>query len=276
MSLDLIWAFLRPECRAQIQEQEHQARVRACEDAQPWDEDKTKFAKVLPLQGATYDNPRYRLFDSKPMTSLKRRGVKDLKNLVWSPCGQYAYANRQLPQYGKLPLAQGHKRGCCFFDQAIVTPVLYEYKEGHSNELPVWMGITPMEILTQRQGVRKAKGHCLIGGLGLGWFLWKVAEKKSVKKITLVEISQPLLDWYGNDLVARVTEATGTEIEVICDDVLPHIGKHGDDVRHLVDIWPDYPTYDHYLPKAWREAIAHVDHFWGWGVLSDPDNYRGW
>jgi hypothetical protein len=95
-----------------------------------------------------------------------------------------------------------------------------------------------------------------------------------VKKITLVEISQELLDWYGNELCERVARETGTEIEVICDDVLNHMGKHGDDVRHLIDIWPDYPNQVCYLKPEWRQAIASVKHFWGWGVLAEKSN--GW
>lgn len=270
----LFFGMFSPERQKEILERERQQRLANLKTAVEWDEDKTKFAKTLVIKGSTFNarTYRYRLFDSceavPKLDDLKR------KSLVWSPSKKFAYSNALMPKATTLELAQGHKRGKVYFDDDVVMPVLYSFNEKRYKKLQVWMGISPMEILTQRQGVRLAKGHCLIGGLGLGWLLRRVAEKKSVTKITLVEISQELLDWYGNDLCQRITEDTGTPIEVICDDVLQHMGKHGEDVRHLIDIWPDYPNYAHYLPKPWRDAIKSVKYFWGWGVLADPDQYR--
>lgn len=271
------FGFLPPETQQRIRQQEDERWERALEDAIPWDEDKTKFSECLCLQGGTFDVKRYRLFRTQPLTSMPGRGLPK-KGLKWSPSKKYAYANRLLPRGGRLELAQGHKRGTVAFDSDVIVPVLFEHKPQITWQSPlsVWMGCTPMEMLTQRQGVRRAKGHVILGGLGLGWLLWKVAEKKSVTKVTVVEISQELLDWYGNDLCERVREATGTEIEVVCDNVLNHLGEHGDEARYIVDIWPDYPTYVHHLSSEWRKAIARCRYFWGWGVLEDPDSYRGW
>ena len=146
--------------------------------------------------------------------------------------------------------------------------LLFEHRPDSWIKFRVWMGVTPMEVLTQRQGIRLSKGHVIMGGLGLGWMLRKVAEKKSVKKITLIEISDEILDWYGRDLCEQIQEETGTEIEVVCDDVLGHIGKYGDDARYILDIWPDYPTPFDYLKKEWRDALRSVEgQWWGWGVF---------
>lgn len=267
--------FYSPAMRLSMAKQEQEARERACESAIQWDEDRTKFAQMLAIQGSTFDVSRYRLFDAATLTKYTA-AIVDLPQLVWSPERSFAYANRRLPRATELDLAQGHKRGTVVFDADVVVPVLFKHVDNMYKPLEVWMGITPLEILTQRQGVRLSKGHVLLGGLGLGWLLWKVAAKKVVKKITVVEISQELLDWYGTELCARVAQETGTEIEVICDDVLTHMGKHGDDVRHIIDIWLDYPNYVNYLSKDWRAAISRVNHFWGWGVLSDPEDRCRW
>lgn len=262
-----IWGFLSPSTRDDYTERARESRKRAaarhCED---WHEERTKFNKCLSLRGATYDVTRYRLFDSPPCSANPRPSLA-VTGMVSSPSGRYWYANRALRAFDALDLFQGHRRGEVFFDADVVIPALYEHAR---SDFRVWMGISPAEIMSQRAGVRAAKGHVLVGGLGLGWLLWKVADKKSVTKITVVEQSQELLDWYGTQLCQRIARETDTEIEVICDDVLHHLGKHGDDVRHLIDIWPSFPTYINDLSKPWQMAIASVKHFWGWGVLSEP------
>jgi len=239
--------------------------------AQPWNEDKVKFDYALLIDGKTYDTSEYQLFDTKPI----KHDVSILKteHAVWSPDRKFVYINRIYPAAEKLSTAQGHNRGYAAFSTPVVIPVLMESNENATcnKDLKVWMSITPLEILTGRQGIRRSKGTVLMGGLGMGWLLWKVARKKSVKKIIVVEKSEDLLNWYGNDLCKRVSDATGTPIEVICDDVLSHIGKHGDDVRHVVDIWPTYPNEIDYLPREWREAINSVQYFWGWGVIASKD-----
>ena len=262
-----VWGFLSPATRARYVEQAKHGRQRMLErHTEDWHEDKTKFAKYLGLRGATYDVSRYKLFDSPPCSSnpMPSTGVT---GMVSSPSGQFWYANRMLRHLEALDLFQGHRRGEVFFDSDVVMPALYEKTPA---EFRVWMGISPAEMMSQRAGVRAAKGHVLIGGLGLGWLLWKVADKKSVTKITVVEKSQEILDWYGTRLCERVAQETDTEVEVICDDVLYHMGTHGDDVRHLIDIWPSFPTYMADLKQPWQEAIRKVKHFWGWGVLSEP------
>lgn len=251
-------------------EQQQAAIDRALQHAVDWDEDKTKFSSFLPLRGSTFDMSRYWVFNSQPGQFDGQQRCENTPGLVWSPQRNFAYLNRILPGRHELDLFQGHRRGKVAFDSDVVVPVLYR----HKHNFDVWIGLTPAEILSQRQGVRLAQGHVLLGGLGLGWLLRKVAAKKTVKKITVVEISDELLQWYGHDMCQRVAAETGKEITVICGDVLEHMGKHGSDVRHIIDIWPDFPTYVTDLPKPWREAIGSVQHFWGWGVLSDPADYR--
>jgi spermidine synthase len=77
------------------------------------------------------------------------------------------------------------------------------------------MSLTPTEVMTQRGGVRAARGAVLIGGLGLGWLLRKVCETPEVEKVIVVEISREVLEWYGYGPCARYHKVA----EVICDDV---------------------------------------------------------
>jgi hypothetical protein len=102
----------------------------------------------------------------------------------------------------------------------------------------------------------------MVGGLGMGWMFRKIACKKSVKKIILVEISQELVDFYGDTMAEEIRREKGIEVEVIVDDVWNHVGKHGDDVRHLLDIWKRHSDT---LSRREREIANGVKHFWGWG-----------
>lgn len=263
--------FLPPSFALRLRQQSDELFERLCKHAVPWDEDKTKFEKAVVIQASTWNPPR--LFRTKPRVLNSDKPYKEQYKL--SPCGEFAYLNRILPRGVALDLFQGHKRGKVGFDGDVVIPILARGPNGSSyRQYSPWMSITPAECLSQRSGVRAATGTVVLGGLGMGWLLRKIAEKRSVKKIIVVEISQGLLDWFGTDMCQKVQEDTGTPVEVVCDDVLNHMGRHGDDARYLVDIWDNYPQYRDSLPKEWREAISRVKYFWGWGVLSDPANYR--
>jgi hypothetical protein len=258
--------FLNPGIADRFRAYEEKLEKEALkDDLQTWDEDKTKFKDILALNASSYDMSKYYLFDTPPDEARK---FSDMKHVTYSPSKQFAYCNRVLPARQPIELWQGHKRGKVIWSGKVVIPVLF-FKDG--TPYNVWMSCTPAEMLSQRQGIRRATGKVLIGGLGMGWFLRKVAEKKSVKEIIVVEKSQELLDWFGKDLCKKIAKDTKTKIKVICDDVLNHMGKHGKDTRHLIDIWKDYPNEFCYLSKEWQAAIERVDHFWGWGVIARKD-----
>lgn len=265
--MDRIWGFLPLATRTRIMQQGNEARQEHLKKAQDWDEDTTKFQAPLPLRAATYDVSRYAIFDAQPGELLQppERNIESAR-MIWSPQRNFCYGHNILPKGATLELFQGNRTSEVFFDGEVMVPTLYMHRPQHYKRLKVWMSLTPAEMLSQRQGIRRATGTVLIGGLGLGWLLRKVAEKKSVKKIIVVEISQELLDWYGNDLCARVAKETDTEVEVICDDVYNQIGKHGKDVRHLIDIEESYPGY---LTRDQRKVANSVDHFWAWGIFAD-------
>jgi len=263
MSFDfgMYWMLLSPKQRREHEERERRCLQRYAEQsAEPWDEDKTKFKNLLCLEADSWTP--LKVFDTEPFEFKSGTWMSRVKK---SPSGMWGYGNRKLPAFTKLELAQNKRRGDVFFDGEVVIPVLFDMKTQD-----VIMSYTPMEILTQRQGIRLAKGKVLIGGLGMGYLLRKVAAKKSVKEIVVVEISEELLDWYGNDLCKEVAEETGKPVEVICDDVVNQLGNHGEETRHLVDVWESYPTdYDMLQRRpGWQDALDRTEHFWGWGVTT--------
>lgn len=93
------------------------------------------------------------------------------------------------------------------------------------------MSDTPAECTDHAWAVRKARGSCLISGLGIGMVLKNILLKPEVTDVTVIEISQDLIDlispFYKDE---RVT--------FICADILtwkPPKGKRYNMVWH--DIW---------------------------------------
>lgn len=93
------------------------------------------------------------------------------------------------------------------------------------------MSDTPAEMSDHRDAVRVAKGSCLLNGLGIGMVLKNILLKAEVTDVTVVEVSQELIDLVSPHYKdARVT--------FVCADALtyqPPKGKRYQMVWH--DIW---------------------------------------
>lgn len=99
------------------------------------------------------------------------------------------------------------------------------------------MSDTPAEMRDHWCAVRNAKGSCLLNGLGIGIVLKNILLKTEVTEVTVVEISQDLID-----LVAP--HYNDPRVTFVCADALeykPPKGKKYDMVWH--DIW-DYICAD--------------------------------
>ena len=70
----------------------------------------------------------------------------------------------------------------------------------------VIMSDTPNERLWNREAVRRAHGHVLIAGLGIGMILPPILIKPEVKRVVIVEKELEVIDltWYNN-LCTRLT-----------------------------------------------------------------------
>lgn len=93
------------------------------------------------------------------------------------------------------------------------------------------MSNTQMEILTNREFVRRAKGRCLINGLGLGMVLTAILAKPEVTEVIVVEKSA--------DVIALVApHFIDNRVTIIHADALEYQPKKGvrfNAVWH--DIW---------------------------------------
>ncbi len=228
-----------------------------------WDEDTTVERPFIILNADTYKTDV--LFDIPP----SRRA----ESYLLSPNKNWAYVNRVLPEGEPLFLFDQPPPSSVLWTGDVVLPMLIDMNVASHNgrritHLPeqdrvfqgaVWMSLTPAEMLSQRAGIEKARGKVVVGGLGLGWFLRKVAAKPEVTEIIVVEKSKELLNWYGRTLCNQHPKVS----EVIAGDVYNEIGRHGN-CQYLLDIWlrhGDAKT-DAKLGSAMRRFKYQI---WAWG-----------
>lgn len=124
---------------------------------------------------------------------------------------------------------------------------LGEYTRLIRGEKTLVMSDTPAEQRDHYGFYYRAKGEVLIAGLGIGMILEAVIKKPEVAKVTVIEISQDLIDLVAPTYKARY----GDRLEVICADALewkPPKGKVYD--AAWFDIW-DTITEDN-LPDMRR------------------------
>ena len=96
------------------------------------------------------------------------------------------------------------------------------------------MSNTPDEIRDFSRFLRKAEGHILINGLGMGTLVKALLEKDEVTKITIIEISEDVIK------LSAETYLKDSRVEIIladCFEYQPPKGIKYDAVWH--DIWDD-------------------------------------
>lgn len=217
----------------------------------PWTED-LKWQPSLYIQGETYHQPQ--LFDVKPCKTTNPKTLDKDNYYKDSPSGTWRYTNVTLPKETILDTWNGSRVGSVAFTTDVIIPSIYELDKQHFGSGSLWMSLTPAEIFAMKQGVRFAKGHTLVAGLGLGYLLRLVDQKKTVKKITLVEISQELIDWVLPQL--KLTKP----IEVICGDAKKIVPQMDGLDRILTDIDSSYGNNKFPVCKAqtWTWGTAYI------------------
>jgi hypothetical protein len=143
---------------------------------------------------------------------------------------------------------------------ALVTDMAVLQRHGRT-----WMSMTPMELESQEIGVRLARGHVLIYGLGMGWSAAASALRDPVESVTVVEVDPDVLALHGElDLFAQLPSAARAKVRLV----------EGDAYRYLPDRPVDLLMPDFWLPlfsdgrvEEVRRMQANVGarsiYFWG-------------
>jgi hypothetical protein len=166
---------------------------------------------------------------------------------------------RRTPWIERMSLkvwAPGKPIGQVQFDRPVSVPILTQ--AGAMSD--PWMSLTPNEILTQRPGIRRAKGRVLVGGLGLGWFTREILKREQVKHVTVVDINADLLKVIGQPII----DAHPGRVTMVHSDVWDHVKDNTEYDSYLLDIWKGYPNaaYDRKF-QAFKDE--HPGCVWGWG-----------
>ncbi len=132
----------------------------------------------------------------------------------------------------------------------------------------VWMSITPNEINTMEPYINEVNGDVLVLGLGLGYYPFMVSSKENVKKITIVELDQKVIDIFTKNILPLFPHKD--KINIVKGDAVEYLRtnkRHYDfvfaDLWHnpmdglplylkLVDISKNYPntTFQYWLEKS--------------------------
>ena len=180
--------------------------------------------------------------------SERTEGTWELKYETYKPYEAFACGDlrgfsdgRVIPQIG-------------FFDREFRYPAVLE----NGRE---WMLITPNEIVTMREPIRRAHGKVLTFGLGLGYFAFMAARKPDVPSVTVVERDRNVIRLF--ETYIRPQLPCADKITVLHDDAYQYAEKRMKAGKYdfvFADIWHDpsdgvtayrkLKKYERLLPKA--------------------------
>ena len=177
----------------------------------------------------------------------------------------------QTGRYGKwelmeqsIPLLRGYFRGLQPMTRKNVALLDAEQDE-------LWMSVTPMELESQAPAIAAAHGNVLVGGLGMGVYLYNVMQKSNVKRILVIERDESIIDmlfqngmkhWGGVYWTIVVGDILDTKIE-------SEVSKHGPFDFGYFDIWPNLGD-----ARAWNDIrfmaeLYKPTSFMWWGMELD-------
>jgi spermidine synthase len=105
-----------------------------------------------------------------------------------------------------------------------------------------WMSISPLEFESQEIGIRFARGHVLVFGLGMGWAAAAAAANPAVAAITIVEADCDVIALHhALDPFAQLPAAARAKLRLIQGDAFTYL--------------PDAPV-DLLMPDIWLPLVS--------------------
>ena len=121
-----------------------------------------------------------------------------------------------------------------FFEEGFSFPAVLE----DGNE---WMTLTPVDVDTCENEIKKARGKVVTFGLGLGYFAYMVSEKSNVESITVVEKSENVIRLFEKHILPRFPHKE--KVRIVNADAFEYAEK----------IMPD-EHFDYAFVDTWRDA----------------------
>ena len=121
-----------------------------------------------------------------------------------------------------------------FFEEGFSFPAVLE----DGNE---WMTLTPVDVDTCENEIKKAHGKVVTFGLGLGYFAYMVSEKSNVESITVVEKSENVIRLFEKHILPRFPHKE--KVRIVNADAFEYAEK----------IMPS-EHFDYAFVDTWRDA----------------------
>lgn len=128
-----------------------------------------------------------------------------------------------------------------------------------------WMSITPLEVESQEIGLRHARGHVLVAGLGLGWAAAAAAALDAVEAVTVVEADADVVALHRElDLFAQLPPEARAKLRIVEGDAFAYRPEAPVDLL-MPDIWLPLVgdgRVDEVRRMQHNAGAAHI-YFWG-------------
>ncbi len=164
--------------------------------------------------------------------------------------GKFTLANRRiLPRETITRLKESTR---CFEDDTLAQENYLYYCDENmrfpaliEGENTCWMTVEPFEIETFAPFINEAEGHVLLCGLGLGYVAYMLSLKPEVKSITVVDLSQDVIDIFNEAILPQFENKD--KITVVQGDALEFMEN------------TDLTGFDHVNVDVWRDTIDMLD-----------------
>ncbi len=103
----------------------------------------------------------------------------------------------------------------------------------------IWMSVTPHEINTMKEPIKKAKGKVITLGLGLGYFAYMVHLKEEVTKVTVIEKDKRVITLFKENILPFFPHKE--KIEIVEADAIEYM--------------KDAAAFDYLFADLWHFAI---------------------
>jgi hypothetical protein len=128
-----------------------------------------------------------------------------------------------------------------------------------------WMSISPLEIESEEIGIRAARGHVAILGLGLGWAAAATACLPAVTRVTVVERDPEVISLHeALDIFSQLPPEARAKVEILEGDAFDY--RPAQPVELMIpDIWQPLVGGDRVAEVRRMQANvgARAVYFWG-------------
>ena len=104
-----------------------------------------------------------------------------------------------------------------------------------------WMTLTPVDLDTCEYAIERARGRVLTFGLGLGYYAYMASEKDEVESVTVVELSEKVIDLFKRHILPKMKNQS--KINII----------HADALEYAKEVMPK-EHFDLVFADTWRDA----------------------